>query len=126
MAGWRSRGVDGDVDFAGRTLPARDLLGVIALEFVVHGWDFADPSSCNGYVSTVPDDLADDLLQLAHRTITPASRRHAGFDEPVTIGDDASALDRLLAFTGRDPAAPIAVALNPPMAYLGLRPYLLR
>jgi uncharacterized protein (TIGR03086 family) len=103
VTGWRSRGVDGDVEFAGRTLPARALLSVIALEFVVHGWDFAVPV---GAALAVPEDLAGDILAVAQRTITPASRRLAGFDEPVAIGDDANALGRLLAFTGRDPALP--------------------
>jgi hypothetical protein len=28
-----------------------------------------------------------------------------GFDDPVAVPDDAPALDRLIAFTGRDPAA---------------------
>jgi uncharacterized protein (TIGR03086 family) len=102
VSGWRSRGSVGDVDFGGRTLPASDLLGVVALEFVVHGWDFA---VAVGTAPTVPDALARDLLQVAHRTVTTESRRSAGFDEPVAIGDDASSLDRLLAFTGRDPAA---------------------
>lgn len=32
LVGWRERGVDGEVSFGGRTLAARDLLGVIALE----------------------------------------------------------------------------------------------
>lgn len=104
VAGWRCRGLDGDVAFAGRTMAARDLLGVIGLEFVVHGWDFA---TAVGGTLDVPDGLADDVLRLGLRTVTPQSRRDAGFDEPVTIGADASSLDRLLAFTGRDPAAGI-------------------
>jgi uncharacterized protein (TIGR03086 family) len=102
VAGWRRRGIDGDVSFAGRTMAARDLLGVIGLEFVVHGWDFA---TAIGDTLEVPDELAGDILQLGFRTVTSESRRHAGFDEPLVIGADASTLDRLLAFTGRDPAA---------------------
>ncbi|KQY06874.1 hypothetical protein ASD37_12135 [Mycobacterium sp. Root135] len=104
VAGWRRRGLDGDVPFAGRMMSARDLLGVIGLEFLVHGWDFA---TAIGDTLDVPDGLADDVLRIGLSTVTPQSRRNAGFDEPVTIGADASALDRLLAFTGRDPAAGI-------------------
>ena len=104
VAGWRRRGIDGDVFFAGRTMASRDLLGIISLEFVVHGWDFA---TAVGEPLDVSDDLADDLLKLARRTVTAESRRHAGFDEPVTIGAGASALDRLLAYTGRNPATRI-------------------
>jgi len=77
---------------------------VIALEFVVHGWDFATAVASS---IRVPDDLADDLLQLVQRTITPQSRRIAGFDGPVPINADASAFERLLAFTGRHPAPPL-------------------
>ena len=99
VAGWRRRGIDGDVPFAGRTMAARDLLGVIGLEFVVHGWDLA---TAVGATLTVPDTLAADILHLGYRTVTSQSRRHAGFDDPVVIGVDAGALDRLLAFTGRD------------------------
>ncbi|KAA0099638.1 TIGR03086 family protein [Mycolicibacterium sp. P1-18] len=106
VADWRRRGTDGEVSFAGRTMAAHDLLGVIGLEFVVHGWDFA---TAVGDTFDVPDELADDILHLAFKTVTSQSRRNAGFDEPVPIGADARALDRLLAFTGRDPAAWIAL-----------------
>jgi hypothetical protein len=45
------------------------------------------------------------VLGLAHKVITPQGRATVGFDDPVAVPDDASALDRLIAFTGRDPAA---------------------
>ena len=102
QVGWERRGFDGDVHFGGRSLPARDLLGIIALEFVVHGWDFA---TAVGAVLDVPEALAEELLRLARRTVTAESRRSAGFDEPIARDADASSRDRLLAFTGRDPAA---------------------
>lgn len=101
VTGWQRRGLDGDVSFAGRCMAARDLLGVIALEFVVHGWDFA---TAVGEELSVPEELAADLLQLSRRNVTAESRRVAGFDEPVAFRDDASTLDRLLAYTGRDPS----------------------
>jgi hypothetical protein len=44
------------------------------------------------------------VLGLAHKVITPQGRATVGFDDPVAVPDDASALDRLIAFTGRDPA----------------------
>ena len=50
------------------------------------------------------DDHAEHVLAMAHQTITPESRRIAGFDQPIPVRDDASALDRLVAFTGRDPS----------------------
>ena len=41
IAGWRRRGLVGDVVFSGRTLPAHLALGILSLELAVHGWDFA-------------------------------------------------------------------------------------
>ena len=41
LAGWRRRGLTDDVVFSGRTLPAQLALGILCLELVVHGWDFA-------------------------------------------------------------------------------------
>ena len=40
---------------------------------------------------------AEDVLQSAHRTLTPTSRRYAGFDEPVAIGREER-LDRRVRF----------------------------
>ena len=40
--------------------------------------------------------------------ITPEGRATVGFADPVAVADDAPALDRLIAFTGRDPAAVLA------------------
>jgi uncharacterized protein (TIGR03086 family) len=99
LLGWCRRGTGGQVVFAGRSLPAEDLIGIIALELLVHAWDLA---TAMGIDLTVPDDLADAVLRSARRTLTPESRRVAGFDPPM-IGARASVLDELVAFTGRDP-----------------------
>jgi uncharacterized protein (TIGR03086 family) len=100
LAGWRSRGLTDDVVFSGRTLPAHLALGILSLELVVHGWDFAValPRSLH-----VADAHAAHVLGLAQQTLTAESRATAGFDPPVSVPADASALDRLIAFTGRDP-----------------------
>lgn len=100
LVGWRKRGLAGDVVFSGRTLPARLAAGVLSLELIVHGWDFAVATD---HRLDVSDDHADYVLGLAHQTLTPQSRATAGFDEPTPVPDDASGLDRLVAFTGRNP-----------------------
>jgi uncharacterized protein (TIGR03086 family) len=98
---WAHRGETGDVVLRGRALPAQLALGILALELTVHGWDLA---AATQHPFTITDDHAGHVLAMAHQTLTPESRRIAGFDDPVAIGDDASALDRLIAFTGRNPA----------------------
>jgi uncharacterized protein (TIGR03086 family) len=100
LAGWRRRGLAEDVEFSGRTLPASLALGIPSLELVVHGWDFAVALHRPLHVS---DAHAAFVLGMAQQTLTPESRVTPGFDPPVPVPDDASALDRPIAVTGRDP-----------------------
>ena len=97
---WRSRGTEGDAVFAGRVMPANLALGVLSVELVVHGWDFAQALARPLPITAAH---ADFVLSLAHRIITPDSRRTAGFDQPLPVATDAEAMERLVAFTGRRP-----------------------
>jgi uncharacterized protein (TIGR03086 family) len=100
LSGWRRRGLADDVEFSGRILPAQLALGILSLELVVHGWDFAVALRRPLHVS---DAHAAHVLALARQTLTKQSRAIAGFDPPVPVPANASALDQLIAFTGRDP-----------------------
>jgi hypothetical protein len=51
------------------------------------------------------DALADYVLGLARQIIAPLGRGNIGFDQPVPVSDDVSLLDRLIAFTGRQPVS---------------------
>jgi len=97
---WRRRGLTDDVEFSGRRLPARLALGILSLELVVHGWDFAVALRRPFHVT---DAHAAHVLNLAQKTLTPESRITAGFEPAVPMSTDASALDQLIAFTGRNP-----------------------
>ncbi len=100
LAEWRRRGLAGEIVFSGRTLPAHLALGILSLELVVHGWDFATALHRRLDVS---DALAAHVLALAQQTLTPQSRTAVGFDPPVPVPANACALDQLIAFTGRNP-----------------------
>jgi uncharacterized protein (TIGR03086 family) len=100
LTGWRRRGLTDDVVFSGRTLPAHLALGILSLELVVHGWDFAVALHRPLRVS---NGHASHVLGLARQTLTTQSRATAGFDPPVPVPATASSLDQLIAFTGRDP-----------------------
>jgi uncharacterized protein (TIGR03086 family) len=93
---------DGMTQVGGVTLPG-EVAGRIALnEIVLHGWDLAqatgqpypqDPGSLEACHSSLrvmypPDDL---------------DRRRGIFGPPVDVPDDAPLLDRVVAFSGRDP-----------------------
>ncbi|MFL0178690.1 TIGR03086 family metal-binding protein [Mycobacterium sp. SMC-15] len=95
---WRGRGLDGTVAFGPTELPAKMAAGILALEFLVHAWDYA---TATGRTLNAAEPLVGYVLDLAHTIITPEGRVRAGFDDPVDVPDSASSLHRLIAFTGR-------------------------
>lgn len=69
------------------------------VDLVVHAWDLAvateqDPG--------IPEDLAAEAERLMHEQEGPI-RASGLFDGPIDVADDAPAIDRLVAFLGRDP-----------------------
>jgi uncharacterized protein (TIGR03086 family) len=98
---WQRRGLDGTVPFGKGEAPARMMAGVLSLEFLVHAWDYA---KAMGSAVNAPDSLTDYVMALAQNIITPEGRSSAGFDDPIELPADARALDRLVAYTGRNPS----------------------
>jgi uncharacterized protein (TIGR03086 family) len=98
---WHRRGLTDTVTIGTNEIPATFAVSILSVEFLVHGWDYATATT---HPIDVAESLADYVLGLAHIVITPQGRATVGFDDPVAVPDDAPALDRLIAFTGRDPA----------------------
>jgi uncharacterized protein (TIGR03086 family) len=98
---WHERGLDGIVPFGGGEAPATMMAGVLSIEFLVHAWDYA---KATGREVTASDALSDYVMGLAKVIITPEGRTNVGFDDPVDVAADAGALDRLIAYTGRQPS----------------------
>ncbi|MDT5280660.1 MAG: hypothetical protein QOJ20_1855, partial [Mycobacterium sp.] len=101
LEAWRRRGLEGTVELGPQEVPATLPVNVLALEFLVHAWDFA---RATGRDVVVSEPVSDYALELAGKVITPDARGFAGFAEPIDIAADATVLDRLIAFTGRQPA----------------------
>jgi uncharacterized protein (TIGR03086 family) len=98
LAAWRSRGVDGEVPFAGGQAPAALPAGILSLEFFVHAWDFARATD---QPFSAPAPLTAYVTTIAEQTIQPDFRGEGkGFAEIADPADDA-AVTRLMAFTGR-------------------------
>jgi uncharacterized protein (TIGR03086 family) len=97
---WHRRGLEGNVPFGKGEMPAKGACGILSLEFLVHAWDYARAVEHDVNAS---ESLAEYVLGLARKTIRPELRSRAGFDAPVDVAEDARALDRLVAFTGRNP-----------------------
>jgi uncharacterized protein (TIGR03086 family) len=99
LAAWRRRGLDGSVAVGRSTLPASLAVEIIPLELLVHGWDIA---RATGGEIDVPAEVAGYVLGRARELITE-DKRGRSFAAEVPAGPTATALQRLIAFTGRVP-----------------------
>ena len=72
---------------------------MLVMEMALHGWDVAR--------ATGQDYVLDDATAEAVRAIVEAQaglfRKYQGFADEVGVPDNASALDRALSLSGRDP-----------------------
>jgi uncharacterized protein (TIGR03086 family) len=66
-------------------------------DLLAHGWDLVQAT---GVVAELPDDLVEHALTFV-RAQLPSQPRAGRFADPQPIRDDAPAIDRLAAFTGR-------------------------
>jgi uncharacterized protein (TIGR03086 family) len=97
---WHRRGLAGTVKFGDSEAPAQMMAGILSLELLVHAWDYAKALGRN---VSAPDSLSEYVMGVAQKVITPQGRTTAGFDDPVNVPAEASPLDRLVAYTGRNP-----------------------
>lgn len=81
-------------------MPGEVALAVIVADHLVHGWDVAQAS---GQAAEIDDELAAWALTTWEQVLPAEGRTGPGFKEAVQVADDASAVDRLVAFTGRRP-----------------------
>jgi uncharacterized protein (TIGR03086 family) len=101
LEAWHARGLDGTVRSGDNEMPASMGAGILSLELLVHAWDFA---GATGQKVHVDDELATFVLGLAEEIISPQARAGGAFAGPVEVPERASALERLVAFSGRVPA----------------------
>lgn len=79
----------------------RQLLSFELIELIVHGWDIARSLSRS---ITFDDRLCAAVLADAQLWVDESARTPQLFGREVTVAEDAPAIDRLVAFLGRDPA----------------------
>jgi uncharacterized protein (TIGR03086 family) len=85
-------------------------LGIAFSDHLLHGWDLARSTAQD---STMPDGLAEIADELLRGRFTEDQR--AGVFAPErTVSPGASAQDRLLAYTGRDPNVRVGIARSSP------------
>jgi uncharacterized protein (TIGR03086 family) len=76
-------------------------LGIAFSDQLLHGWDLA---RATGQDATMPDGLPEAAYEVIHGKFTDEQRKGI-FKPEVTVAADASAQDKLLAYTGRKPAS---------------------
>jgi uncharacterized protein (TIGR03086 family) len=99
LAAWRHRGLDGSVAVGRSVLPASLAVEIIPLELLVHGWDIAHAT---GHDIDVTPEVAGYVLDRARELITE-DKRGRSFAAEVPAGAKATAMQQLIAFTGRAP-----------------------
>jgi uncharacterized protein (TIGR03086 family) len=76
-------------------------LGIAFSDQLLHGWDLA---TATGQDPTMPKGLPDAAFEMIHGRFTDDQRKGI-FKPEVEIPADASAQDKLLAYTGRTPSS---------------------
>jgi len=99
LAAWRRHGLDGSVAVGRSVMPAGLAAEIIPLELLVHGWDIAQAT---GQSIDASPEVASYLLARARELITQ-DKRGRSFAAEVPVRPEATALRRLIAFTGRPP-----------------------
>ena len=99
LAAWRRHGLDGSVAVGRSVMPAGLAVEIIPLELLVHGWDIAQAT---GQGIDASPEVASYLLDRARELITQ-DKRGRSFAAEVPVRPEATALQRLIAFTGRPP-----------------------
>ena len=75
-------------------------LGIAFSDQLLHGWDLAKATNQD---ATMPDGLPEAAYEMIHGRFTEDQRKGV-FKPEIKVGPDASAQDKLLAYTGRDPS----------------------
>jgi uncharacterized protein (TIGR03086 family) len=89
----------GDRNVMGSATPAADIAAMLIAEMVLHGWDIA---KATGQDYHCEDAVAQAVLETVQAQ-GELFRQYQGFAAIVPVPDDATAFDRALALSGRDP-----------------------
>lgn len=78
------------------------VLGMALAEYIIHAWDLA---TATGRIYSAPESVVAPARAFLEGMVAPEYRGPDSgfFDAEVAVPDDASPLDKLLGFAGRDP-----------------------
>jgi uncharacterized protein (TIGR03086 family) len=90
---------EGEASMGGAPMPAAVIGSMMTAEFAVHAWDLA---VATGRSVEVPDELGAAVLE-GILAMAPSGREGGWFGPETAVPADASAFERALAASGRDP-----------------------
>jgi uncharacterized protein (TIGR03086 family) len=90
---------EGDRNVMGSGTPAADIAAMLIAEMVLHGWDIAQATGQDYHCD---DAVARNVLKTVEAQ-GELFRQYQGFAAIVPVPGDATAFDRALALSGRDP-----------------------
>jgi uncharacterized protein (TIGR03086 family) len=90
---------EGDRNMMGGATPAADIAAMLIAEMVLHGWDIAQATGQDYHCD---DAVARNVLKTVEAQ-GELFRQYQGFAAIVPVPDEATAFDRALALSGRDP-----------------------
>jgi uncharacterized protein (TIGR03086 family) len=90
----RTFGEDGVIEKTGPSL------GIAFCDQLIHGWDLA---RATGQAATMPAGLPEAAFDMINGRLTDDQRKGA-FKPEVAVSSNASAQDKLLGYTGRNPS----------------------
>jgi uncharacterized protein (TIGR03086 family) len=90
----------GTRDMMGSATPAADIGAMLIMEMALHGWDVAKATG-QEYRAT---DALGEVVEQTVKAQADLFRQYQGFADAVETDKKATAFDRALALSGRDPA----------------------
>jgi len=90
---------EGELGVMGDATPAADVGAMLIMEMALHGWDVA---KATGQEYHADDATAEALLHTVQEQ-AELFRKYQGFADAIGAPEDATAFDRALRLSGRDP-----------------------
>ena len=90
---------EGDLNVMGDATPAADVGAMLLMETALHGWDVARATGQQFSVDDTTANALEDIVQAQAELF----RKYQGFADAVEPAENATAFERALTLSGRDP-----------------------
>ena len=99
---YRSADLDTPFEFPWGQTPSDMALHLALADLTIHGWDLA---TATGQTFEPDEDIAEEIYGFVTGMMVPKGKMPRGdnFKDPIEVGDDAGATERLLGYLGRQP-----------------------